>query len=566
MRRHPIALVLAALAAGAWYAAVPPRARALPPPPAGLQMPVRGAMHIHTRRSDGAGTVDDVAAAAGRAGLQFVITTDHGDGTRAPDVPSYRGGVLCIDAVEISTNGGHLLALGLGATPYPLGGEPRDVVEDVTRMGGLSLVAHPVSTKPELNWTDWTAPFVGLEWLNGDTEWRDEKPMQLARALLSYPFRKPEALALLLDRSDATMRQWDALTRVRRVVAVAGGDAHARITFSAETDAYRERKFVPIPGYEAMFRTFSIALPQVAFSGDAAADARAVVEELRQGRVYSAIDAMAGPVAFAFSATSGKHRAVAGEALTITAPPSLHVDVQAPADALISLIEDGRQVLEAKGSTLGYMAEPRPAVYRVEVKLPGAPGEPPVPWIVSNPIYVGRKVVDGVAPAPRAPASAAEILYRDGPVPDWRIELGPTSDGAVDVIKAVGGTQVLFRYALSGVASASPYAALVVPAGRRISRHDRLSFRARADHPMRVSIQLRVPGTGPGERWARSVFLDDSSRDVTVFFDEMVPRGATSTPRPDLSKVESILFVVDTVNTRTGTAGQVWLDDVRYER
>ena len=445
MRRHPIALVLAALAAGAWYAAVPPRARALPPPPAGLQMPVRGAMHIHTRRSDGAGTVDDVAAAAGRAGLQFVITTDHGDGTRAPDVPSYRSGVLCIDAVEISTNGGHLLALGLGATPYPLGGEPRDVVEDVTRMGGLSLVAHPVSTKPELNWTDWTAPFVGLEWLNGDTEWRDEKPMQLARALLSYPFRKPEALALLLDRSDATMRQWDALTRVRRVVAVAGGDAHARITFSAETDAYRERKFVPIPGYEAMFRTFSIALPQVAFSGDAAADARAVVEELRQGRVYSAIDAMAGPVAFAFSATSGKHRAVAGEALTITAPPSLHVDVQAPADALISLIEDGRQVLEAKGSTLGYMAEPRPAVYRVEVKLPGAPGEPPVPWIVSNPIYVGRKVVDGVAPAPRAPASAAEILYRDGPVPDWRIELGPTSDGAVDVIKAVGGTQVLFR-------------------------------------------------------------------------------------------------------------------------
>jgi len=62
------------------------------------------------------------------------------------------------------------------------------------------------------------------------------------------------------------------------------------------------------------------------------------------------------------------------------------------------------------------------------------------------------------------------------------------------------------------------------------------------------------------------VFLDGNSRDVTVFFDEMVPRGVTSTPRPDLSKVESILFVVDTVNTRTGTAGQVWLDDLRYER
>jgi hypothetical protein len=568
MRRRPIAIVLVALAAGTWYTAVPPRARVLPPPRAALPMPVRGVIHVHTSRSDGTGTPDEVAAAASRAGLQFVITTDHGDGTRAPDPPSYRSGVLCIDAVEISTNGGHLLALGLGATPYPLGGESRDVVEDVLRMGGLSLIAHPISEKAELNWTDWTEPFGGLEWLNGDTEWRDERPMQLARALLSYPFRKPEALALLLDRSDAVMRQWDALTRARRVVAVAGADAHARIPLAAESESYRSPNALHLPGYEAMFRTFSVALPQAVLSGDAVTDARAVVEELRQGRVYSAIDAVAGPVAFAFSATSGKHRAVAGEALTIDVAPSLHVDAQAPADALISLIQDGQQVLETQGSTLGYMAEPRPAVYRVEVKLPGAPGEPPVPWIVSNPIYVGRKSVDGPAPKPRKATSDAESLYRDGAVPDWRIERGPTSDGAVDVIKAVPGTQLLFRYALSGVASAGPYAALVAPAGPRVSRHDRLSFRARADHPMRLSVQLRAPGPGPGpgERWARSVFLDEVSRDVTVFFEDLLPRGATSTPRPDLSRVESILFVVDTVNTRTGTAGQVWLDDIRYER
>jgi hypothetical protein len=83
---------------------------------------------------------------------------------------------------------------------------------------------------------------------------------------------------------------------------------------------------------------------------------------------------------------------------------------------------------------------------------------------------------------------------------------------------------------------------------------------------MRLSVQVRIPGTGPGERWGRSVFLDGNARDVTVFFDDLIPRGATTTPRPDLSKVESLLFVVDTVNTRVGTAGQLWLDDVRYER
>ena len=66
---------------------------------AGIQAPVRGTVHVHTLRSDGSGTVDDVAAAAGRAGLDFVIISDHGDATRTPLAPAYRHGVLCIDAV-----------------------------------------------------------------------------------------------------------------------------------------------------------------------------------------------------------------------------------------------------------------------------------------------------------------------------------------------------------------------------------------------------------------------------------------------------------------------------------
>jgi hypothetical protein len=36
--------------------------------------------------------------------------------------------------------------------------------------------------------------------------------------------------------------------------------------------------------------------------------------------------------------------------------------------------------------------------------------------------------------------------------------------------------------------------------------------------------------------------------------------------RPDLAAVRSVLFVVDTVNAKAGDSGQVWLDDVRYER
>ncbi|HEX2310051.1 MAG TPA: PHP domain-containing protein, partial [Vicinamibacterales bacterium] len=190
---------------------------------------VRGSLHVHTNRSDGTGTVDDVAEAARRAGLRFVILTDHGDGTRAPAPPVYRAGVLVVDAVEISTTGGHYVALGLGRSPYRLAGEPRDVVDDVTRLGGFGVVAHPDSPKEELRWRDWTLPFEGIEWLNADSEWRNEGTLGVARALVTYWLRGPETITAGFDRPDTPFAEWDALSQYRRVIGVAGHDAHARV-------------------------------------------------------------------------------------------------------------------------------------------------------------------------------------------------------------------------------------------------------------------------------------------------------------------------------------------------
>ena len=108
---------------------------------------IPGALHIHSTRSDGRGTLDEIAHAAARAGLKFIVITDHGDATRAPDAPVYREGVLCLDAVEISTAGGHYIALDMPKAPYPLGGQARDVVDDVKRLGGFGIAAHPDSPK-----------------------------------------------------------------------------------------------------------------------------------------------------------------------------------------------------------------------------------------------------------------------------------------------------------------------------------------------------------------------------------------------------------------------------------
>ena len=223
-------VIVAALLAAVGGMTLPERPRpldsALQPGDTPMPPVIAGAFHVHTNRSDGRGTVAEVAAAAARAGLSFVVVTDHGDGTRVPDSPTYYGDVLVLDGVEIRTTQGHYLSVGQEQAPYPLGGEPRDVTEDVRRLGGFGVAAHPGSPKDGLRWHAWSTAIDGLEWLNGDSTWRDEAWYRLGLALLQYPMRAPAAMAALFERPVETLLRWDGLTQRRRVVALAGSDAH----------------------------------------------------------------------------------------------------------------------------------------------------------------------------------------------------------------------------------------------------------------------------------------------------------------------------------------------------
>ena len=566
MSKRVIVIVLVAGVFGAWYVALPQRARALPPVPGALAPFVRGAIHVHSRRSDGTGDVEAIAAAAARAGLDFVIMTDHGDATREPEPPQYHEGVLCIDAVELSTHHGHVVALGLPRAPYPLAGEARDVIEDISRLGGFALAAHPGSDKPELQWSDWGTPLDGLEWLNADSEWRDESVWSLARALLTYPARSTETLVSLLDRPTATMDRWDELTQQRRVVAVAGADAHARIGLGSISEPYGNGSSLHVPAYERMFQVFSNSLPQTTFTGDAAADALAVLAAIRGGHVYSTVDGLGGPAAMSFTATSGTATAAAGDVLPLSGPVTLRVNVQAPDTARIELVKDGSLLHTTAGTMLEQIVDAAAAVYRVEIVLPGTPGEPPVPWMVSNPIYVGRDATDAPPSDTRPRASRFAVQYGNGPATGWSIETSSASLGALDEVPAVDGTQLSFRYALGGTVASNPFAALAMPADSALPAYDRLMFTAWANRPMRLSVQLREPAGEAGERWQRSVYLDSTPRSVTVYFDDMMPLGVTSRGRPTLANVESVLFVVDTLNTPLGGNGTLWMDDVKYAR
>lgn len=550
-------LLLATVALGLWLS-LPSQPRRLDSAALVDAPIVRGAYHVHSDRSDGTGSIREIAAAAGRAGLSFVIVTDHGDGRRQPDPPEYLDGVLVIDAVEIGTTGGHVVALGMRPSPYPLGGAPAAVIEDVARLGGISIVAHPDSGKDDLRWTEWSLPFNGIEWLNADSEWRDEGVGALAKGLVTYPFRKSASLAQLFDRPEPVIRRWEALQAQRRVVGMAAGDAHARLN----GEAGDTRMALPFPGYEQVFRTLSIGIARLAVAGDAAIDAELIITAIMEGNVFSTVDALARPVAFGFTGVSAGVRTGIGGRLPAGAPVSFSVTSNAPADARIVLLKDGQPVEQVQGATLQHSAPPGRGVYRVEVALPEAPGQPPVPWIVSNPIYVGG--ADSVART-RPAARERAVQYGNGPV-NWTVAKSPHAMGALGVLQALEGTELQFRYALGGTINEGPFVALTMPAGP-VADYDRISFTARASQPMRMSVELHSPANPPqGERWHRSVYLSETPTRITVFFNEMTPRGEVSQNQPDLPRADAVLFVVDTLNTALGSSGQIWIDEVVYER
>ena len=525
--------------------------------PGGAVVP--GTFHVHTTRSDGTGSVDEVAGAAARAGLRFVIFTDHGDATRRPDAPTYRSGVLCLDAVEISTNGGHYAALGLAAAPYPLGGEAREVVEDVARLGGFGVATHPDSAKTELKWGGWDQAFDALEWLNADSEWRDERAPRLVATLLAYPFRPAATVAALFDRP-ATLERWDREAGRRRVFALAGADAHARGAWRAEGDPYQGRPLLRAPSYEASFGAFSLRVTlDRPLSGRADEDASALLTALRAGRVHTIVDAFARPGAFEFTARHGHAILREGDAV---APGEDAVILRArsngPPGSRIVLFRDGHEVTRVTAGELVH-ATNRQGAYRAEAWLPGS-GERPMPWAASNPIFVGARYLapagePGATPFPVAGPVVATFETRAG----WHVETPPGSAGEIQA----GEKEVRLRCRLGRErAGQSPFAALGYE-GPLPANASALGFRGSAAQPMRVSVQVRVPDRGPGERWARSIYLDARPREIVVPFAEMRPAGRTGSSLPRAGELRTILFVVDTAHAKPGSRWEFTLSDLR---
>jgi hypothetical protein len=563
------AVVLAAVAV--WIGVSLPPGRLTPSVPQN-DAAVPGVIHVHSNRSDGRSAPEAIAAAAARAGLRFVVFTDHGDGTAEPSPPVYRSGVLCLDGVEISTAGGHYLAIDIPAAPYPLGGEARDVMEDVHRLGGFGVVAHPDSPKDELRWREWTPAFDAIELINLDSGWRARvrepgwgPKFSIVEALATYPFRPAETIADLLGESTVALARWESLTRRRRIVALGGVDAHAKLALR-NVDPGDNQFSLPLPGYESSFGTLSVHVrPDRPLSGDAAADATLVVAALRGGHAYVALTGIAAPPSLEFTAANRRGEVQAGDEIAADGPLTLRVRTNAPA-GFTTTVWRGPQVFSANHheQDIAVEAPEAPGVYRVEIRATDRARSPL--WILSNPIYV-RGSGPATSEPMRPPAKESMALFNGRDASAWKIETNPPSVAALDLVQGIAGGEIRLRFGLATGPPADQFAALAVLTEGGVAAHDRLTFTARAERPMRVSVQLRAAvSPAEDERWHRSVYVDTTDREQTVYFDDVTPIGVTRTYRPPLAAVHSIVLAIDTTNTKPGASGRLWIRNVQLQK
>ena len=221
--------------------------------------------------------------------------------------------------------------------------------------------------------------------------------------------------------------------------------------------------------------------------------------------------------------------------------------------AEVVVVGNGGEFMRTRDAQVVTAIEPARGGFRVEVRVPRAPGVPPVPWLVTNPIYF---LPPHEAPDP-APVDATVI-----PLPAnvaWHVEKDPASSATV----AASGGQVMLDYTLRAGGRASQFVAFVADLQMRAPPISRIRLTASAARPGRLSIQLRYP-QGGGERWRKSVYVDSTPREVAVAIDDMVPADRQSGHAPALSSAGALLFVVDLTNARPGDSNSIHISGVRF--
>jgi hypothetical protein len=374
----------------------------------------RANLHVHSLLShDSRGTLDEIVAAARRAGTHVLLFTEHPAEHYDYIADGHQGtkdGVLLIPGAE--TQG--LLAFPRQSLKQAAPRSPQELADLVRGTGGLAFLSH---LEERMDWQ--LAGLAGAEIYNTHADFKDEKRMLAAMRnplwLLSAAplFRKypQEAFSALQHHRADYLRRWDELCAIAPHTGVSANDAHQNVGLTVRLADGDKARIEDGSGE----RLLEVPLAELGDAVTAAPDAKpgavlfqirldpyecslrhvgthllapelsqaAVWEALAQGRAFVAFDWMADATGFDFAAvtTGGRHEMGSRVALA----DDLRLAGRSPLAAHWKLVRSGKLISESTSDTFELRVT-EPGIYRVELWLPIAGEERP--WVLTNPVYV----------------------------------------------------------------------------------------------------------------------------------------------------------------------------------
>ncbi len=211
----------------------------------------KGVIHIHSLNSDGSGDIEGISKAAKKAGLSWIIVTDHNYFDTQEGIYN---DVYVIKGEEISPkNENHYIALNINNKIEP-NENPQIYIDEVRKQNGFGFAVHPDEFKernnkyPPINWNKNFTP-DGIEIWNWFSCWGDKlNSKNIFTLAFSYLFKH----RLISKAPQKSLQWWDELNSKKQAIipAIGGVDAHALKV---------KKYFLPfiIFPYKSMFKTIN---------------------------------------------------------------------------------------------------------------------------------------------------------------------------------------------------------------------------------------------------------------------------------------------------------------------
>jgi len=196
-----------------------------------------GIIHVHSIFSDGGGTIPEIALAASKAGIDFVVVTDHNssEARRLGFEKNYDGVDIFVE-MEASVSAGHLLTF---YSHSKLRDRDDKTIKDLawkhylekSQPGMFTVVAHPSNIKNP--WTHLDKFPDGVEVINFDSIWQQQARdtfLDFGLTIAVLPWNNFLAALRFFEPNSKDFIAWDAMNSVSPGhFGILAHDTHAKL-------------------------------------------------------------------------------------------------------------------------------------------------------------------------------------------------------------------------------------------------------------------------------------------------------------------------------------------------